>query len=255
MTSYHGGKQRLGLKIAEYIHLVCTLMDQVKCTYCEPFCGMMGVYQHIPELFDHKFTLLGGDINESVIKMWIGALGGWKPPTTCTLDEYNLLKDALPSALKGYIGHQYSFGGQYFMGYAPTYGKTVDSSKASSSIVSIAHKVQGITLTTGSYTQYSHLTDTIIYCDPPYSNTSQRYKTLQGTREAAQGFDSEEFWDWCRVMGKKNNIVFVSGYTAPPDFIEIMASSHKLTGIIHSQADKKRTEKLYLLSGCHQSPL
>jgi len=133
------------------------------------------------------------------------------------------------------------------MGYAPTYGKTVDSSKASASIVSIANKLQGITLTTGSYTQYSDLTNTIIYCDPPYSNTSQRYKALEG-------FDSEEFWDWCRVMGKQNNIVFVSGYTAPPDFIEIMESSHKLTGIIHSQADKKRTEKLYLLR-TGQSPL
>jgi len=247
MTSYHGGKQRLGLTIAEYIHFVCTLLDQTKCMYCEPFIGMMGVYQHIPDLFDNKLILLGGDTNESVIKMWTRSLGGWKPPTTCSLDEYNLLKDSPPSALKGYIGHQYSFGGQYFMGYAPTYGKTVDSSKASASIVSIANKLQGITLTTGSYTQYSDLTNTIIYCDPPYSNTSQRYKALEG-------FDSEEFWDWCRVMGKQNNIVFVSGYTAPPDFIEIMESSHKLTGIIHSQADKKRTEKLYLLR-TGQSPL
>jgi DNA adenine methylase len=243
MTSYHGGKQRIGLSIAEYIHMVCIILEYnqeitIPKFYCEPFCGMMGVYQHIPDLFNNKLKLLAGDTNDSVIQMWEKTLDGWKPPTTCTLERYLYLKDSPPSALKGYIGHQYSFGGQYFMGYAPKYGKSIDSSKASDSIVSISKKIHGITLSKGPYTQYSNIKNAIIYCDPPYSNTSQRYKNLES-------FNSEDFWEWCRYMGKYN-IIFVSSYKAPPDFIEIMSSSHKLTGIIHSQADKKRTEKLYL---------
>ena len=55
MSSYHGGKQRIGLEIAENIHLVSTIIEEhtdfVIKGYCEPFCGMLGVYRHIPELF------------------------------------------------------------------------------------------------------------------------------------------------------------------------------------------------------------
>lgn len=40
--------------------------------YLEPFCGILGVYQHIPRLFqDHpSLKYRAGDINESVIKIW-----------------------------------------------------------------------------------------------------------------------------------------------------------------------------------------
>lgn len=240
MTSYHGGKQRIGLRIAKQIHSIHENKHK-SIGYCEPFCGMLGVYQHIPDLFNQKMSYLAGDTNDSVIRMWKRAQKKWKPPTTCTKDEYDRLKVSSSSALKGYIGHQYSFGGQYFMGYAPLYGKTVDSSKASTKVVSIAKKLSTATFSTGSYTQYSNLSNFIIYCDPPYQNTSQRYKVMDG-------FDSEEFWDWCRMMSKKN-IIFVSCYIAPNDFTEVASFSHKLTGIIHSNADKNRTEKLYYLVG------
>lgn len=55
MTAYHGGKQRLGKKLAEII--VDTSLDIVEDEnweikgYCEPFCGMLGVYRHIPDFF------------------------------------------------------------------------------------------------------------------------------------------------------------------------------------------------------------
>jgi hypothetical protein len=45
----------------------------------------------------------------------------------------------------------------------------------------------------------------------------------------------------------KDNIVFVSSYTAPKDFEEIFSSSHKLTGISANNNDKKRIEKLFLI--------
>ena len=244
MTSYHGGKQRIGLQIAEYIHYIYSQIPEkdkfpIK-GYCEPFAGMLGVYRHIPNLFDDdKLIYLAGDTNESVIKMWNRAKNGWIPPSHTTEKEYERLKTATPSALKGYIGHQYSFGGQFFMGYATKYGKTPDSSRASQNIVKIAYELNRVKFSWGSYTQFSHLKNFIIYCDPPYENSSQRYTQMGG-------FSSTEFWDWCRKMSR-NNIIFVSSYEAPKDFIEVMSSSHKLTGVIHSGANKKRTEKLYVL--------
>ena len=51
----------------------------------------------------------------------------------------------------------------------------------------------------------------LIYCDPPYQGTSG-YKT--------GAFDHDRFFEWCRQQAKKN-IVFVSEYNAPDDFIEV----------------------------------
>ena len=78
MTRYHGGKQRIGKEIANTIFDISTdIEDETEFTirgYCEPFCGMLGVYQHIPELFDDDdfppLKYKAGDMNESVIKMW-----------------------------------------------------------------------------------------------------------------------------------------------------------------------------------------
>jgi DNA adenine methylase len=243
MTSYHGGKQRIGLQIAEYIHYICSILPQdIEINgYCEPFVGMCGVYRYIPGLFDDKKDMkyLAGDTNESVIKMWIEVQKGWRPPVRTTEAEYNRLRENPASALRGYIGHQYSFGGQFFMGYSTKYGKTPDSTRASNNVVEIGKCLGDVEFKYGSYKQFSNLKRFIIYCDPPYENSSQRYTKLDG-------FVSEEFWDWCREMSKEN-IIFVSSYEAPKDFIEVMSSSHKLTGIIHSNAPRKRVEKLFLL--------
>ena len=245
MTSYHGGKQRIGLNLAEIIYFLTNKLENDNLItiqgYCEPFCGMLGVYQHIPILFkDNRvhLTYKAGDVNESVIKMWQAAQKGWKPPTYVTQTEYDLLKNTPDSALKGYVGHQYSYGGQYFMGYAPAYGKTSDSTRASKNVQQIATQLNKVSFTTGNYTQFSNLHNYIIYCDPPYQNTSQRYKS--------KSFDNEDFWNWCRQMAQ-HNIVFVSSYNAPKDFIQIMSSAHKLTGVVHSNANKNRVEKLYVI--------
>jgi hypothetical protein len=108
MTSYHGGKQRLGKQLAEII--VDTSLDIAEeedfdiVGYCEPFCGMLGVYRHIPEFFEEEsydnLTYLAGDGNGSVIKMWKAAQNGWKPPTICSEKTYNKLKNSPDSALK-----------------------------------------------------------------------------------------------------------------------------------------------------------
>ena len=246
MTAYHGGKQRIGKQLAEII--VDESIDiaeeegfEIK-GYCEPFCGMLGVFRHIPELFEDaglfRLKYKAGDTNESVIKMWKAAVDGWCPPTKCTKREYENLKKSEASPVRGYIGHQYSFGGQFFKGYAPLYGKSPVSTAASNRVQKIAEKVRGVEFSTGDYNNFSRLNNYVIYCDPPYSDTENRY---------AKKFDSEKFWDWCRKMST-NNIVFVSEYKAPKDIESIFQSSHRLTGDLKLRTeDKRRTERLYVL--------
>jgi hypothetical protein len=85
MTCYHGGKQRIGKVIAEEIFSISRgIADDEGFNiqgYCEPFCGMLGVYKHIPRLFGYTdLKYKAGDANADVINMWKAAQKGWKPP-------------------------------------------------------------------------------------------------------------------------------------------------------------------------------
>lgn len=213
MTAYHGGKKRIGKKIAQVIYEEST--DFIIRGYCEPFCGMLGVYQHIPNLFkDHKPKLKykAGDINKSVVAMWKASQKGWKPPTTISKKEFERLKyDGKYSAIKGFVGHVWTYRGIFFDGYFPhTKTKTKHNSET---VRKIARDLKNVTFHSGEYTQYSNLKGYIIYCDPPYSKTNQRYYKGNEYKNRLE-FDHEKFWNWCRKMAK-NNIVFVSEYKAP----------------------------------------
>lgn len=232
MCSYNGGKQKIGKRLSSVILRKSENSNLIN--YCEPFCGMLGVYQHLVEHF--KGVKLAGDVNESVIEMWKSAQKGWIPPTFVSEDEFNMLKQEKgESAIKGYVGHQYSFGGQYFEGYAPKYGKTSDSTRASQKVCNIARKCEDVIFTPSPYTQFSNLKGFVIYCDPPYQGTCYKH---------CNHFDYEAFWNWCREMAKEN-MVFVSNYTAPDDFEEIFSLDRRLTG--NNISDRKRVEKLFLI--------
>lgn len=75
--------------------------------------------------------------------------------------------------------------------------------------------------------------NSVIYCDPPYSET-------EGYRGTGK-FNTEEFWEWCR---NQKNPVFVSEYSAPPDFVEVLRIDKKC--VFSSSGNKKYSvEKLF----------
>ena len=190
--------------------------DTILQGYCEPFCGMLSVYKHIPDLFaNQEIIYKAGDANESVIRMWEEAQNGWIPPLNCTENEYLELKDAKPSGAKGFIGHQCGFGGIYFGGFIGRYGKSTNITKASDRVCKIASMLESVKFSTGDYTQFSDLKGYLIYCDPPYSGTQCRYK---------RRFDADKFHHWCLEMSKYN-LVFVSGYTTPNPVAEAVFQS------------------------------
>ena len=250
MTSYHGGKQKIGKQIADKIFE--NVMDDLPYLkgYCEPFCGMLGVYRHIPSLLRERgLSYKAGDYNKSLIMMWQKAQKGWIPPTTCTEKKYNELKEQTrASAEKGFIGHQYSFAGQYFKGYRGIYGNKGEYTKASENVSDIAPELKDVVFTQGRYTQFSRLKNYIIYCDPPYTDNSKSYYFDE--EHTRLTFDHIEFWEWCLKMAK-NNIVFVSEYTCPKEFEndkrikKVYEKNVKLSGA--SPVQRKRKEKLYMI--------
>jgi DNA adenine methylase len=250
MTTYHGGKQRLGLTIANVI--TDEVLDRVDDGfelkgYCEPFCGMLGVYQHIPELFEPEgceeesignIKYLAGDRNGSVIKMWQAAQRGWKPPTTCSETKYNRIKNSKgDSALKGFIGHECSFGGQFFQGYVNKYDCKKNPKKASQKVSNIANRLQFVNFKSVNYINYSNLKNYVIYCDPPYFNTKCQY---------SNNFINADFWHWCLQMSK-NNIVFISEYKIPTELKMNVDCVYSKQSVSNSVTGKKCTgiEKLF----------
>jgi len=237
MTSYHGGKQRIGKKLAEIIVNKSIAISEdtgfeIK-GYCEPFCGMLGVYQHIPELFEdegyNKLKYKAGDQNKSLIMMWKAAQNDELPNNiSVSKTSYNKLRhNGESSPTKGFIGHTISFRGIYFSQYDWRVPAKVIKNNLMK-IKTIAYNLSDVKFTQGSYLKFSNLKNYIIYCDPPYEKTEQRYYDEEGNQLK---FDSEIFWNWCRKMSK-NNIVFVSSYTAPRGFKKIWS---------------KDKEKLFLL--------
>lgn len=84
------------------------------------------------------------------------------------------------------------------------------------------------------------ITDTVIYCDPPYANTKQYGYANQEKME----YDS--FWEWVRKLSK-NNYVFVSEQAAPEDFEAIWTHEAKRTN--GTDNNYKAVEKLFVYRG------
>lgn len=69
-------------------------------------------------------------------------------------------------------------------------------------------KISDVVFKCCSYEALDIPANSVIYCDPPYKDTT-KYK---------DSFDSDAFWQWCRDKAKEGHIVYVSEYNAPEDF-------------------------------------
>ena len=79
--------------------------------------------------------------------------------------------------------------------------------------------------------------NSIIYCDIPYFNTNSYGKKNVNT------FDYERFYDWCK---KQKELVFVSSYEMPEDFIELTMGSFSHNSTLCATANNKVVEKIFI---------
>lgn len=75
----------------------------------------------------------------------------------------------------------------------------------------------------------------LVYCDPPYTETSQ-YNGVD--------FNSDRFWEWAREVSKQN-LLAVSEYKAPDDFVPILEIAKTCQYCATNNA-KKTVEKLFV---------
>lgn len=230
---YMGSKNR----IAKELIPIITNDLQHNQWYVEPFVGGCNMIDKI----EHPYKL-GADNNKYLIALFKAIQNGQELPEYITKEEYQAVKtnkDNYPDWYVGFIGFVCSFRGKFFNGYAGI--TTVSNDKQRNyikekrnNILKQSTKISDVKFECSSYDALEIPANSIIYCDPPYNDTST-YKT--------GAFDSDKFWQWCRDKVKEGHKVFVSEYNAPDDFICVWQKdiNSNLGG-----TSKTATEKLFI---------
>ena len=188
-------------------------------TYVEPFAGGMNVIDKV------EGKRIANDIHTELIEMWKALVcDNWKPPHY-TKEQYQQIrtnKKSYEPHVVGWVGFACSYSGKYFGGYAGDYfdkGKNYKlngernvqrnyQTEAINSTAKQIQKLKGVKFTNINYLELQIPPNSVIYCDPPYQNTTKYSHT----------FNHSFFWDWCREKSKQGHTVFVSEYAAPDDF-------------------------------------
>ena len=231
---YMGSKSR----IAKYI-LPIILKDRKEgqC-YVEPFVGGANMIDKV------EGWRIGGDSNEFLIR----ALGLIKenpqslPKTTSeyTRDMYIAAKEKDDlSPVECLAMFAYSFSGKFKGGYAKGHQHEDFQRAARNSALKQSSRIQGVELICAQYQELEIPNKSVIYCDPPYANTT-KYKS---------NFEHEKFWCWCREMAGKGHKVFISEYNAPDDFVCVWQK--EIQSGLNTNTTKKGVEKLFV----HKSQL
>ena len=239
---YMGSKSRIAKDIVPIIQKY--IDDNGIISYIEPFCGGANIIDKI-----RCKNRIASDINPYLI-----ALLQRVQNKDWLYDEVSKeLYDKVRSSFKsrdylyddweyGNIGFLASYNGRFFDGgYArPGYEKLKNGDQryrdyyreAKDNILS--QNLKGIIFKNTDYRNLD-VSNSLIYCDPPYANTKQFANSLQ--------FDYDEFWDYIRKWSE-NNIVLISELNAPDDFECIWEKS--VSRSIKSTDKTRSTEKLFI---------
>lgn len=198
---YFGGKA----KVAKYIVPYLENVRKENQKYVEPFVGGANI---ISKMSGNREAY---DFNEYLIEMYKGVQNGLDLPNYITEDNYKYIKDHKNEnkALTGFVGFGCSFAGKWFGGYARGHGGKLgyaDTSKRS--LLKKMNSMQDVKFEFADY-KTLFFNNCLIYCDPPYENTTK----FTGT----PNFNTEEFWNVMRLWSKDND-VYISEYKAPDDF-------------------------------------
>lgn len=207
---YAGGKKRIGKHIAEIIKS----NSKGRTAYIEPFCGMLGVFRHMsPHEFDQVFL---GDRNPAIIKMWEAAQKGWNPPSSCSKEEYLKLKNSSSSLTPDSIfcGFACSFRGSMFSTFCHS-NNVKNQANHVEKISTALRACRCVKFSCGSYfdTISAEIEGAIIYLDPPYRGTLNKY---QINRLHDSNFDYDKFLEWAVKMSEKNHVYLSEYANLPP---------------------------------------
>lgn len=224
---YLGGKARLAKHIVQFLESV-RKGDQC---YVEPFLGGCNI---LPLMSGER---IGGEAKEDLILFYKALRDGWKPPTEVSEALYKELKTAPPSPLRGFVGIACSFAGIWFGTYARSADNRNYALNGYNTAMKTAPKLAGTTLITSDYRYLKIPVGSLVYCDPPYANTTKY----------TEAFDHDEFWLWADQLSNTCD-VYVSEYTAPEGWEVVWEKERNLEIRRNKKASEKRTERIFTKS-------
>lgn len=212
--------------------------------YIEPFCGGCNM---ISEVTGNR---IANDIHPELIAMWKALVNDDWEPGLYTKEEHATIRKTrsdYPPHVVGWVGFNCSYCGVYFGGFAGDYPETYRKSNGElpnfqlnkiRSIKKQIPKLKGVIFENKEYYNLDIPPESIIYCDPPYQNTSEY---------SHKGFDHSAFWEWCRTKSREGHSVYISEYSAPDDFVCIWEKTAVSTLSANGKQGgaKKSVEKLF----------
>jgi DNA adenine methylase len=229
---YLGGKTRIAKQIAEQIDRVRKPGQWV----WEPFCGGLSVTVALSKAGPVWAT----DANPALIALHAAGRAGWLPPEVVTPAQYaaaKLLPDSDP--MKAFCGFCCSFSAKWFGGFARA--KATVRNYAAEGRAGLIRKWPAVTaLACVDFLSVApRPTDALIYCDPPYFNT-----TGYG---GVKPFDSAAFCQRVALWSQFTD-VFVSEYWLPIGQVVWQKNQVSTSNAGQSGKGKVATERLYYIA-------
>lgn len=242
---YMGSKTRMAKTLKSFIEPI--IFEHNIEYYVEPFGGGMGSFSQISAP-----NKIANDINPYVIAFWNSIKDNtftdemWHFVSHLTEEQYADIKlDYLTNgnkysmAIIGYVATACSYGGAWFNGYAhfnpkrnenhiyEAYNGTI---KQINDFVNLSNS----TFINKDYKQFNIPHKSFIYCDSPYRDT----------KGYINNFDNNQFFEWASTQVSLGNIVLISEYQAPNDWICIYEKTRK--NFMSTNNINTRTEKLFV---------
>lgn len=226
-----GGKTRFVKRIIDNTAKLRGELDWV-----EPFAGGFNVTSAAVGV------RWGNDVCKYATSVFQALQMGWSPYDVNVTEEfYNTVKanpEKYDDHIVGFLGYSCSFGGKFFGGYTrPTSTRNYVDEQCRA-LTKQAKTMKDVRITNMNYCDMD-IDNSFVYCDPPYANTESY----------SNPFNSETFYDWVRTTISRNNIIVVSEYDMPDDFVSIYNFETKTTLARQSGETNKRIEHLFI----HQS--
>lgn len=196
--NYLGGKTKFAKDILSVI-----LPGNEHRVYYEPFVGSAAFLVHVPGTMKR----FANDKNPYMIAMHKAVRDGWIPPDSITEEEYEAIKkspDKYPPELVGFVSVGCSFGATVWGSYARNAKGTNYAAQAYRAVLDTKEALEGVEFSVGSFHELIIPDGSIVYCDPPYGNT-----TGYGPYTINVGVN---FKDWCNGLVARDCQVFISGY-------------------------------------------
>jgi DNA adenine methylase len=203
---YLGGKSRIANSISQIINKYSQNKD-----FFSLFCGSGAIESKVVAK-----SICCNDSHEYLIEMFKAIQLGWIIPDSISKEQYDYIKfhKDEDKALTGFVGFACSFGGKWFGGYAhlKNYASKNYAIYSKNSLLRKMRTLQEAKFTCLDYKNVSIPDGSVVYCDPPYEGTTKYSNSVL--------FNHGEFWDYMKKISQKN-IVFISEYNAPKEFISI----------------------------------